>query len=191
MKRALVILLALLTAAAPCGCAREEQGASREWSEEFVSYLTYANYDGSGAVYSGALNREKMVISSVQHLPIYKLETAQELKQFKTTFGEILTLDGRYDEVLSFNEATAEYDDGFFEQHALLLVYVAAGSGSYRYGVHSIACDGDSLCVHAEQTNEPEVGTTDMAGWLIVVEAPREKLEGVTQFDADLGNLAE
>ena len=69
-----------------------------------------------------------------------------------------------------------------------MLVCVPANSGSYRYGVNSVFCDGTSFCIHVEQTNKPEAATMDMVGWFVTVAVPDSMVENCTQFDDDLNN---
>ena len=157
--------------------------------EAFDIAISYANWAEASEVYFGALNKDKMAISSVQHLPIYKFDTMEDLEQFKLTFGKVLAMDYGYDEVPSFNDATAKYDKTFFEENTVMLVYVGANSGTYRFGVNSVFCDGDSFCIHVEQTNNPEVVTEDMAGWFVTVAVPDSMVENCTEFDADLNNF--
>lgn len=150
--------------------------------------VSYANWTDSAELFLHSLNREKMAISSVQHLPIYKFDTKEELEQFKDAFSEELCFDSGYDEVLSFNDATAGYDDAFFAENTLFLVYVTANSGSLRFAVSDVFCDGEAYCIHVAQTNSPECVTDDMAGWFLTVAEPDSAVERCTQFDADLGN---
>ena len=51
--------------------------------------VSYANWTEESNLYFGALNKEKMVISSVLHLPIYKFDTLAELNQFKENINII------------------------------------------------------------------------------------------------------
>ena len=146
----------------------------------------YANYSGDSGIYFACLNRVYMPISSVQHLPIYKFDSLEELEQFRESFGDKLTMDRGYDEVPSFDAAVEEYDAAYFEDHTLLLVYVVASSGSYRYGLKDFSLENSSCCIHVEPTVEPEVGTTDMSGWFLLVEAEDAELQGVTDFDAQM-----
>ena len=126
----------------------------------FESTVSYANWAEASEIYFGALNREKMAISSVQHLPIYRFDTLNDLEQFKRTFGDTFTMDGSWDEVPSFNNATAKYDSAFFEDNSLMLIYVSANNSTHRFKVHSIGYDEKSFCVHiAETTNAEEVDT--------------------------------
>ena len=148
--------------------------------------VSYAGVRTSLAI--SGLNSDKLSISSVRHLPIYKLDTASDLDGFKQSLGET-TLGDAYDEIPSFNFVTSKYDEAFFDQNTLMIVYVSATSGSYRYGVNNIYFDGTSLCIHVEQTNAPSVLTDDMTGWFITVAIPDALLSECTEFDADLNNI--
>lgn len=146
--------------------------------------ISYANWTDSDEIYTKSLNIDKMAISSVKHMPIYKFDKLSELKKFKSDFDDILTMDQGYDEVPSFNEIIEKYDEDFFIENTVLLVYVDSGSGSERFGVNQVYCDGNSFHIHVEQTNNPEIGTCDMAGWFITVAVPDSMVENCTEFDA-------
>jgi len=62
-----------------------------------------------------------------------------------------------------------QYNDAFFAGHFLVLVTVAEPSGSNRHEVTSITDDNGVLTIHIDRLI-PEIGTADMAGWLIVIE---------------------
>ncbi len=156
-------------------------------AEIFDITVSYANWIEDSAIYFGALNNEKLAISSVHHLPIYKFDTLEELESFKESFG--VDGVGGYDEILSFDEVSERYDEGFFDDNTLLLVYVEASSGSLRFGVREIFCGEDSLCIHVEQTNSPELCTEDMAGWFITAALSDEAAAGLSELDAELGSV--
>ena len=202
MNRLIALVLVLVCVLGLVGCnttipsastpvekpTNKVQSGGTPVEEAFEIAVSYANWTEESEIYFGELNKEKMVISSVQHLPIYKFNTLEELEQFKLAFGEVLTMDSGYDEVPSFNDITTNYDETFFDENTLLLVYVGANSGTYRFGVSSVFCAENSFCIHIEQTNNPEVVTDDMAGWFITVAVPDSMVENCTEFNADLNN---
>jgi len=147
--------------------------------------VSYANHNDSQ--FLGGLNADKMSISSVRHLPIYKFDTLSELEQFKKS-ADGFTYDKGYDEVPSFNDAVAKYDESFFAENSLMLVYVAANNSTHRYGVNSVFCDGTAFYIHVEQTNNPESVDTAMSGWFITVAVPDSMIRNCTEFDAALNN---
>ena len=152
---------------------------------EIKTTVAYANW-AEGAMIRGCLNGETMVISSVLHLPVYKLDTMEDLKQFQEKYRDVLTFDQGYNEVPSFNEVTEKYDDSFFADHTVILAYVEANSGSYRFGIQEVVFGDSWLCLNVVQTNHPEVGTDDMAGWLVMAEVLDADIADITLFDAKL-----
>ena len=163
----------------------ETQPGGTPADETFDITVSYANWGELNEIYSKALNIDKMAISSVRHLPIYKFDTLAELEQFKNDVKYVLSIDQSYDEAPSFNDATSKYGDDFFADNTLMLVYVEASSGSFRYGVNSVYHADGNFCIHIEQTNNPEIGTDDMAGWFITVAVPDSMVADCTTFDAD------
>ena len=186
MKTITAFILAFACVLGLIGCKPEPGGTPVE--EAFDIAVSYANWTDDSRIYMFALNAGKMYFSSVQHLPIFKFDTLEDLEQFKLNFSEVLAMDAGYDEVPSFEHTTAGYDEAFFEKNALMIVYVSANSGSYRFGVNSVFCDDSSFCIHVEQVNDPEIGTADMAGWFITVAVPDSMVANCTDFDADLNN---
>ncbi len=167
----------------------EAQPGGTPVEEAFDITVSYANWTEDSAINIRALNTNKMALSNILHLPIYKFSTLEELEKFKLDFGEVLAMDSGYNEVPSFNDVTADYDETFFNENDLMLVYVSANSGSYRFGVNSVFCNGNSFCIHIEQLNIPVVGTADMAGWFITVAVPNSMVANCSEFDADLNNI--
>lgn len=153
--------------------------------DDYDIRVSWANWLGD-ALYGGCLNHDKMAISSVRHLPINKFGSCAELDAFKASFGEDNSFDHGYGGA-SFNENTADYDDAFFAENDLFLVYVGANSGSLKFDVGLIALDSTGLVIYVEQTNDPQECTDDMAGWFITVALPRSATEGCTVFDAVMG----
>ena len=189
MKKLITLILTMLCVLGLTGCSTEEiQSPGTSADEAFDIAVANTDWTDGNEIYLKALNTDKMTESSVLHLPIYKFDTLEELEQFKVSFGKELDMEYGYDEVPSFNEITANYDETFFEKNTLMLVYVSANSGSYRYGVNSIFCDGNSFCIHVEQLNNPEAVTRDMTGWFITVAVTDKMIEDCVEFDADLGN---
>lgn len=146
--------------------------------------VSYGNWSDDSSIYFGSLNRKKMIYSSVQHLPIFRLDTLEDLEGFKKQFGDKLSMNQSYNEVPSFEEATSGYDDAFFEDNSLMLVYVPSSSGSLRFGVSEVWCENGGYSIHVETLNNPEAVTDDMAGWFITVAEKDKRLDACTEFDA-------
>ena len=152
----------------------------------FKSTFSRAGFVRDPDIWNNALNASKLNDNNPWNLPIYKFDTLSDLEKFKSDFGGENGFNYGWDEVPSLNDATKNYDEYFFERHTLMLVYVEANSGSYRFGFKDVTIDGSYLCIHVEQTNNPQVWTDDMAGWFITVAVPDSMVANITEFDADL-----
>ena len=187
MKKLICFLFAFLFLLSAAGCGGKPIDTT--WMEAPDTTVTEVGISSVEELYSGALNADQMLISSVRHFPIYKFDTLEDLTQFKDSLGHPERLSSRsykYDEMPSFNEVTEQYDETFFSENTLLLVYVVASTGTYRFAVDTITGDGTGLCVHIAETTHAEVVTDDMAGWFITVAVPDSAAATYTEFDAVL-----
>ena len=187
MKKLICFLFAFLFLLSAAGCGGKPIDTT--WMENPDTTVSEVGISDTEALYSGALNADKMAISSVIHFPIYKFDTLEELTQFKDSLEHPESLSSRsykYDEMPSFNEVTAKYDETFFSENTLLLVYVVASTGTYRFAVDTITGDGTSLCVQIAETTHAEVVTCDTSGWFITVAVPDSAAASYTEFDAVL-----
>ena len=69
-------------------------------------------------------------------------------------------------EQLPDNEALADYDEAYFAEKALIVVYETVGSGSVKVGIASVK-DGAVTLSH---DMPGDAGTADMATWLLWAE---------------------
>ena len=183
MKKIIILILALLTAISFSSCIVVPT------DPQYAYTLSYANWSDDIAIEEGALNKEILQNEGGAHLPIFKIETLKELEQFKAKYGNVLSMDQGYDEVLSFEEtlSKAQYDrDSFFWEHTLLIVYVEANSGSLRFCVSDVRVNDKYVCVYVDQANDPEECTDDMAGWFVLVEVENDQIKNCSSFDAIL-----
>ena len=95
------------------------------------------------------------------------IRSVEELRKFSEDLN-VTKANGYDDDVIS--RLTGEqYDEAFFSEHFLVMITVSESSGSNRHELSSIADDNGVLSIEIER-HLPEVGTTDMAGWLITIE---------------------
>ena len=165
-KRIMLAAMAILLLLAGCGKKKEDI--------DMETNVLWTGYSDSAALYTNCLNTGLLVISSVRHLPVFLIESSAQLEEFMKKYGESF---GEYygqDDTQAFRNAVKDYDEGFFKEKSLVLAYITAGSGSFRYGVKSVEVTDTSVCVYVEQTNNPEVYTMDMAGWMAVAELDKD-----------------
>lgn len=70
------------------------------------------------------------------------------------------------------------YDDAFFAENRLVLIPRSSNSGSVRYQA-KVNPDGDMLHIDLD-AQMPEMGTADMAEWLVLVVLPNAEYDAMT-----------
>ena len=176
MKKLTAIILAIFCLLNLTACFPVDPG--------YGNTVAYAGWSDDPSISEGALNKDTLTDN---HLPIFKIDTLEDLESFKEKYASILSMDSGYNETLSFNAslAKAQWDrEGFFQNNTLLVVYVPANSGSLRFAVHNIEVTYESVCVYVEQTNRPEIFTEDMAGWFVLVEIADDEIRNCYAYDA-------
>lgn len=150
-----------------------EEFLAAEKSEKlkYETAVSYANWTSKIEALSGATNFD--LLGDSANLPVFHIKTIEKLNLFKEQKSEFFSLEHGYDEIPSFEEVVKKYDEKFFENNELLIVYKTSSSGSYRYKVVDVVETSNSLTVYVGQANSPEIGTDDMAGWFLYVETPK------------------
>ena len=160
--------------------------------EPFVAYVGWTDFmNVLPSCDNGTVISETLMLSSVRHLPVFRVGSAAELEELKESLGMFLQFDLGYDEAPSFNEITANCDDAFFAEKSLVFAWVESGSGSFRFGLTGVERADGTFRIYADKINDPEVGTDDMAGWFVGAEVPKAALEGCTELDALYGGPME
>ena len=137
-------------------------------------YSAWANWTDDERVTQGIVNPDTVSHTYPRkHLPLYKIDSVEALERFVADYGDVFSMEYKYDENEGFATATTHCDTEFFADKLLLVAYVEAPSGSFRYGARNITVDDGALILEIEQINDPEAHTDDMSGWLITAEVIR------------------
>lgn len=164
-------------------------GPTHDAEENYGNTIAYVGWSEDPTLYGSALNSDLLQSEPGEHLPIFKIDTPAELEQFKATFEGILDLDQGYDTALSFNAAMskAQWDrEIFYEKNSLLIIYIPADSGSFRYAIRKVETTDTSVCIHVEQVNDSDAISEGMAGWFLLAEVEDEEIQKYTSLDATL-----
>jgi len=95
------------------------------------------------------------------------IRSVDELGEF---YDELVTVNmNDLDDDLIARFTGSKYDHDFFADNFLVLITVSEISGSNRHALSSIEEDNNVLKIHIDR-EVPEIGTADMAGWLIIIE---------------------
>ena len=146
---------------------------------EYETAISFASFAKSSELYSGALNGEKLRLSSQRHVPIYKFDTLEEFEDFKSNVY------GRDEPTL--NAVTANCHRSFFEKNTLLLVYLNSRNSTMLFDVESVTCNGEALCVDVKgNISHDNYIVTDEGrmGWFLLVAVSDSWIANCTEIDA-------
>ncbi len=151
----------------------------------FGETLFKRHYTHNSSIYDDALNANKFSFDDdARRSPLYKIDSSSELEAFiencMTYFSSI------YDTPTKawLEEPFEDYDESFFEDKSLFVVYVVASSGSYRYRVADINKDGNTLRVCIDQYNDIGMVTCDAASWFVLLPMQKDEIKDFAEFDA-------
>lgn len=147
-------------------------------------HVCYVNWSDDAAVFDKAINKEHFTQSSLQHLPLYRIDDGDDYQSFFSDFFSILELESDYNGEPGFCELTEHCREEFFEDNSLLIVYISANSGSLRFDLSKVVGAGDELAILVKQVNNPEICTDDMAGWFLTVEFNKSDIERYNSITA-------
>lgn len=149
-----------------------------------------------------AENKDKMMVSSIQHLPVIRVDSKSELDSFvgnmngKLDFSKAVAETESFTNVVSFEEVLQRYEDDFFETNSLFLVYLTEKNDESRQRVDYVQKDGDSLLigisrydVTEKESTRDEAGKEDRTGWLIAIEVLRQNMGDVSEVDAFVSSV--
>ena len=159
-----------------------------EWvGDHYGSYpvtMSRVAWTDEQVVFDGALNKDKLNKGGEKHFAVYVMDTMQDFAAFTTEYGEIFSMEQSYNDSLSFMDTIkkAQYQEGFFAEHSLLVVYVDTNADT-KVEVDEVKTEGDSFCVYVNEKGGAE-NTESKAGWFITVAFTDEEIAAYTAFDA-------
>jgi len=98
---------------------------------------------------------------------------------YEKTIGEGYNTIGSYE----YDHYFSGYDDDFFEDNILLMLFFGSNSSADRYAVSDIDIHSGKLTVNVKQTRVAQ--TCDGSQWLFCISVPRKTAKSITEFDAE------
>ena len=100
-----------------------------------------------------------------------------ELKSLYEKYKDTLYLEHREkvysDSTIGFIDAIEKYDEEYFKENNLIIIYLTEPSGSITHEIKDISINEERICISIKQ-NYPEYLTCDMAGWLLILEIEKD-----------------
>ena len=122
-------------------------------------------------------------VSDGNKLPVvYKFDTREELDSFKSEYDDLFHF--KNPSVCGFNEATVKYDDAFFENNTLIVIYLESPSYADEYTVGEIYNDLSTVRIQVVLT---DLGWDQgMGGKFITVAMPDAMMKNVNTYIAEI-----
>ena len=168
-----------------------DDGPAYEPPDTDISHITVTFAGGDSehlaGIWEEALNPDKLALSSQRHLPVLKFETREALEAFMWKYVNVSSHSAAgWDEVPPFQAVAAQYDEAFFEENTLILVYVPCGNCTHRFDVLHVFQGRGSLSIRIYETTGAEVVADAVANWFITMAVPKSATEVIGEYDAML-----
>ena len=118
-------------------------------------------------------------LSSVLPLPFAKITDTDALDKFIQNLEGYMNFDHSYDDNPSFSEHVAEYDDAFFSENTLFLVYSTAAIESRVSIEDAVIYEKDKLYLSVAAYNY-SLNPGQAEGWLVVIPIPNDEIKEIT-----------
>lgn len=128
----------------------------------------------------------KASLSSVLALPTVRILSLEELERFKNELSVTMDFDNTYEDTYSFNEIIGYYDEKYFEENSLILVYGSTSTSAARLNIKKAAVSENTLVLQVEYSNTEGEWDTEIQGWLLCVGVAKKDIKDVTCIDAPL-----
>ena len=131
-------------------------------------------------------NAADLYVSAIQHLPVKRIESVDELESFM----EIFPGDALYRDIGGYTPfgviAHRDYDERFFAQKELFLVYFYPSDNSYAYNVSQITLNAKWVGFEVAQfaIPEPEPISDELFCWIAAIEIPKGDVSTVEKVSA-------
>ena len=152
--------------------------------------VAYAGWTDDERIYENALNKDILQGKDGVHLPVYKVDTLEDLAAFKDSYGDVFTMNEGREQYLSFDDTVARVQwntEAFYNEYTMLVVYVPAENGSLRFHVADVQTKNETFNIFVGQGHASLV-SDEMAGWFILMEVEDEEMTQYKSFNAFLNN---
>lgn len=152
-----------------------------------IRYIRADSQSGQSFEYilSHSQNKEAMAVSSLQHLPVMRFDSAEKLRGFTRLGDSLFSLKSGYFGEVSLYDTFLNYTESYFEDRVLFVIFAQENSGSNRHSVEGIDIKDGSINF-AVRRDQAQIGTTDMADWFILIEMDKAALTGIDKADAHI-----
>lgn len=116
--------------------------------------------------------------------PAIGIKNTQELDSFLILARSYFSLSASMPDKETFNEVVKKYDEAFFAEKGLVIVYIPSESTSIGYKLTDAALAGEELHVTVAESRPEGELASQAAGWFMTVELPQEIISQANYFSA-------
>lgn len=166
---------------------KPEEATEEPGDAPFPTTLSWAGYDEKGEY---ALRYTYYPITGTYNYqnelayPAVGIKNAEELESFLLLARSYFSLNASMAKKETFNESVKKFDEAFFQENGLVIVYIPSESTAIGYKLADATLAGEELHITVAE-NRPEgelIGQE--AGWFMTVELPQEILSQANYFSA-------
>lgn len=128
----------------------------------------------------------KANMNRIQALPTVRIDSVAKLNQFKEAMKDRMSFDQVKWDTMSFNEITKSYNDAYFQENTLILVYAVATTNTNRYLPAYVTRYQDTLSIGISETTMGWGDTPARTGWLICISVPNRDVQDLRTIDAKM-----
>lgn len=145
-----------------------------------VGFGDYKDYDKM--IEAGAYIDAEYKVNPFGYFPLLKITSKSELESIKAKMDGILNF---VKGSPTFDDITSKYDDAYFEDNTLLLIYAISPSTTAGFSVESVNVQDGKLTVGITEIF-PDAGSSVYCSWLVGVDVPKSVTNDVNTFEAKL-----
>ncbi len=112
------------------------------------------------------------------------IKNQQELESFSTLASNYFSLNASANGTQPFSTVVAHYDEAFFQEKGIVVVYIPSESTSIGYKLAGAALDGEELHIAITENRPNGELKAQETGWFMTVELPKETLSQANYFSA-------
>lgn len=112
------------------------------------------------------------------------IKNAQELDSFLSLARGYFSLSASMPGKETFNTVVKKYDEAFFTEKGLVIIYIPSESASIGYKLADATLQGEELHITITENRPEGELSAQTAGWFMAVELPQEILSEASHFSA-------
>ena len=160
----------------------ENSEQSEEESIEIPEIIPDFTVSNAPLVFDESRLYEKAVSDGNELPVVFKCDTREELDSFKSEYDDLFHF--KNPSSCGFNEATVKYDDAFFENNTLIVIYLESACYADEYIVEEIYNDLSTVRIQLVLT---DVGWDQgMGGKFITVAMPDAMMKNVNTYIVEM-----